>query len=250
MHAFFVHNRVMPEVLTFENYEVVVVRSKRRRTASIKVDLEGVSIRVPQALPLAEIRTLIDSKQRWIANKLKIAALQRQALQAQATNDSGLGNGSTLLYQGRKLSLALEAKSTTQVYRQQNQLIVQAPATVLSEPDELRALVEQWLYDRAVEELTLCVNVYKQKVGARPSRIQIKSYKARWGSCKPDQSIQLNWRLIHAPIHILDYVVVHELCHLLEMNHSPRFWFEVRRVIPNYEIHRRWLKDNGWRLTF
>jgi predicted metal-dependent hydrolase len=240
----------MPEVLTFDNYEVLVVRSKRRRTASIKVDLEGVSIRVPQALPLAEIRTLIDSKQRWIENKLKTAALQRQALQAQAINDGSLGNGSTLLYQGRKLSLALEVKPATQVYRHQNQLIVQAPATVLSEPDELRALVEQWLYDRAVEELTFCVNVYKQKVGATPSRIQIKSYKARWGSCKPDQSIQLNWRLIHAPIHILDYVVVHELCHLLEMNHGTRFWSEVRRVIPDYEMQRRWLKDNGWQLTF
>ena len=121
---------------------------------------------------------------------------------------------------------------------------------MIADKEQLRALVEQWLYRRAVEELNFCVNVYKQRVGVTPSRIQIKDYRARWGSCKPDGSIQLNWRLIHAPMHIMDYVVVHELCHLLEMNHSKHFWSEVERVEPQYKMKRQWLKDNGWQLSF
>jgi predicted metal-dependent hydrolase len=223
----------MPEILKFANYEVAVIRSKRRKSAAIKVDLDGVSVRVPENLPLSDIRSLVAEKSHWVETKLKTAAQKRQAVEAAA-----------------KQSAQLKEAEQTRIYQQAEELIVEAPGAMAGEPDQLRAIVEQWLYARAVEELHLCVNVYKQRVGASPSRIEVKSYKARWGSCKPDQSIQLNWRLIHAPMHIMDYVVVHELCHLLEMNHSPRFWSEVERVDAQYRMKRRWLQDNGWQLNF
>lgn len=240
----------MPEILKFANYEVAVIRSKRRKSAAIKVDLDGVSVRVPDNLPLSDIRSLVAEKSHWVETKLKTAAQKRQAVEAAAKQSAQLGQGSPVLYQGRQLRLKLKEAEQTRIYQQAEELIVEAPGAMAGEPDQLRAIVEQWLYARAVEELHLCVNVYKQRVGASPSRIEVKSYKARWGSCKPDQSIQLNWRLIHAPMHIMDYVVVHELCHLLEMNHSPRFWSEVERVDAQYRMKRRWLQDNGWQLNF
>jgi predicted metal-dependent hydrolase len=239
----------MSETLKFPNYDVVVVRSKRRKTVAIKVDLDGVSVRVPETLALTDIRALILDKSRWVEAKLKTARAKREAVKAAEGNSATLGDGSTLLYQGRQLTLALQEANETRIHLQTRELIVQAPGAMAGEPDHLRAIIEQWLYARAVEELHLCVNVYKQRVGAAPSRIEVKNYKARWGSCKPDQSIQLNWRLIHAPMYIMDYVVVHELCHLLEMNHSPKFWSQVERVDPQYRMKRRWLQDNGWQLT-
>ncbi len=240
----------MSETLKFNDYEVAVIRSKRRRTVAIKVDLAGVSVRVPHSLPTRDIRALIVEKHRWVLAKLNSAAAKRRAVAAADQERAQLGHGSRLLYQGQPLTLSLLAGEVTTIEQQPGKLIVQSPQALSAEPDQLRAMVEQWLYARAVEELQLCVNVYKQKVGASPSRVDVKNYRARWGSCKPDGSIQLNWRLIHAPMHIMDYVVIHELCHLLEMNHSPRFWSEVERVDPQYRMKRRWLQDNGWQLNF
>ena len=239
----------MAETLVFDNFEVTIIRSPRRKTAAIKVDLNGVSVRVPQSLAQEHIRELIAEKSEWVERKLKVSEQKRQAIAAQEARSEHLDNGSLILIQGRQIPLSLREDRQMSVAEESGQLIVRGPDAMLGESEQLRALVEQWLYGRAVEELHFCVNVYQQKVGVSPRIIQIKDYRARWGSCKPDGSIQLNWRLIHAPIHIMDYVVVHELCHLLEMNHSRRFWTEVERVDPQYQMKRQWLKDNGWRLT-
>ena len=240
----------MLETLTFENFDVTVIRSSRRKTATIKVDLEGVSVRIPADLPLARIERLVAEKTAWIERKLAEAERRQRGIAGQLEQSSTLADGSRIMVQGQLLPLKLIASDQMKVVQSSDRLEVYADADLIADKEQLRALVEQWLYRRAVEELNFCVNVYKQRVGATPSRIQIKDYRARWGSCKPDGSIQLNWRLIHAPMHIMDYVVVHELCHLLEMNHSKHFWSEVERVEPQYKMKRQWLKDNGWQLNF
>ena len=246
----FSHNTAMLETLTFENFDVTVIRSSRRKTATIKVDLEGVSVRIPADLPLARIEKLVAEKTAWIERKLAEAERKQRGIAEQLEQSSTLADGSRIMVQGQLLPLKLIASDQMKVVQSSDRLEVYADADLIADKEQLRALVEQWLYRRAVEELNFCVNVYKQRVGATPSRIQIKDYRARWGSCKPDGSIQLNWRLIHAPMHIMDYVVVHELCHLLEMNHSKHFWSEVERVEPQYKMKRQWLKDNGWQLSF
>ena len=246
----FSHNTAMLETLTFENFDVTVIRSSRRKTATIKVDLEGVSVRIPADLPLVRIEKLVAEKTAWIERKLAEAERKQRGIAGQLEQSSTLADGSRIMVQGQHLPLKLIASDQMKVVQSSDRLEVYADADLIADKEQLRALVEQWLYRRAVEELNFCVNVYKQRVGATPSRIQIKDYRARWGSCKPDGSIQLNWRLIHAPMHIMDYVVVHELCHLLEMNHSKHFWSEVERVEPQYKMKRQWLKDNGWQLSF
>ena len=77
---------------------------------------------------------------------------------------------------------------------------------------------------------------------------EYREQKTRWGSCSSEKNLNFNWKLILAPPEVLDYVVVHELCHLKEMNHSKAFWEEVGKVMPEYETHKLWLKENGWRL--
>ena len=86
---------------------------------------------------------------------------------------------------------------------------------------------------------------YAPLVGVRYERVTVRSQRSKWGSCSVRGGLNFNCLLLLAPEEVLDYVVVHELCHLLEMNHSPRFWDEVRRVLPDYERARRWLRKNG-----
>lgn len=86
-------------------------------------------------------------------------------------------------------------------------------------------------------------------LGVSYGNISIRDQKTRWGSCSSKGNLSFNWRLILAPPNVLDYVVVHELCHRIEMNHSPRFWALVESVMPDYKQYRKWLKENGTKLT-
>ncbi len=89
------------------------------------------------------------------------------------------------------------------------------------------------------------VRYYQQFTGGSYSRISIRDQKTRWGSCSSKGTLSFNWRLMLAPKEVLDYVVVHELCHLTHMDHSKAFWAQVAAVMPDYAIHRRWLKEQG-----
>lgn len=94
-------------------------------------------------------------------------------------------------------------------------------------------------------ELRNLVWEYAPQVGVGYNRISIRAQKSRWGSCSREGNLNFNCLLMLAPSEVQRYVVVHELCHRLEMNHSDRFWAEVERIIPDYKVHRKWLKDNG-----
>ena len=92
------------------------------------------------------------------------------------------------------------------------------------------------------------VRYYAELIGVDYGRVTVRNQKTRWGSCSTKGNLNFNVALMRAPIEVLDYVVVHELCHRIEMNHSKRFWSEVERVMPDYRVHRKWLKDNGGKL--
>lgn len=102
--------------------------------------------------------------------------------------------------------------------------------------------------EKARERIAERAAYYAPILGVTYGRITIRDQKTRWGSCSSKGNLNFTWKLILAPPEILDYVVVHELCHRLEMNHSERFWNHVRRVLPDYQERRAWLKKNGWLL--
>ena len=101
---------------------------------------------------------------------------------------------------------------------------------------------------KAKETITKRVSYFARLMGVSYRNITIREQKTRWGSCSSEKNLNFNWKLILAPPEVLDYVVVHELCHLKEMNHSKAFWDEVGKVMPEYETYKLWLKENGWRL--
>lgn len=106
-------------------------------------------------------------------------------------------------------------------------------------------ILEEWYRGRAREVLADRVEHWAGETGVRCRRISVKDQRTLWGSCSPNGNLYFNWRLIMAPAGVLDYVVIHELCHLREMNHSKRFWRFVSRWCPDHKVHRRWLRKHG-----
>ena len=118
----------------------------------------------------------------------------------------------------------------------------------LPDPDSdeaVRAAIRSALSTRALERIRERLAFYIPRVGKQPGRITIREQKSRWGSCSSKHNLNFNWKLIMAPPQALDYVVIHELCHLHEFNHSPRFWSLVEAQMPDYKVWKKWLKDHA-----
>ena len=117
----------------------------------------------------------------------------------------------------------------------------------LPEPDSdpaVRGAIRGLLSERALERIRQRLQYYAPIIGVTPGRVTIREQKTRWGSCSSKGNLNFNWKLIMAPPQVLDYVVIHELCHLIEFNHSPRFWRLVEAQMPDYEAWKKWLKGH------
>lgn len=158
-----------------------------------------------------------------------------------------LEHGSKLLFLGEELNIEYSSKEflKPRVLRSGNNVVVfkgeskKQPKTILNE----------WLIERARDHIVDRVKYYSQNYDLKFRRVAIKDTVSRWGSCSSDKNLNFNWRLSFAPLKVLDYVIVHELCHTIQMNHSNSFWEEVEKVMPEYKIAEKWLKINGRELS-
>jgi len=233
----------MPEILAFRHFDVTVIRSDRRRSATFRVDQSGVSFRVPKEIGHQKIVELVEKKTPWIRKKLEYAA----SLTPPRLLD--FENGDPIPYLGKTYCLKVQVGDYPHVELVGEDILVSVVEQHLTNSLHIQLVLERWFLDEAAILLAERLDFYAPIVGVRPTGMQVKAYKARWGSCKMDGQIQFNWRLIHGPVDVLDYVVVHELCHILQHNHSAAYWSEVARVMPDYEVRRKWLSQNGNTLT-
>jgi len=233
----------MPEILAFRHFDVTVIRSDRRRSATFRVDQSGVSFRVPKEISRQKIVELVEKKTPWIRKKLEYAA----SLTPPRLLD--FENGDPIPYLGKTYCLKVQVGDYPHVELVGEDILVSVVEQHLTNSLYIQLVLERWFLDEAAILLAERLDFYAPIVGVRPTGMQVKAYKARWGSCKMDGQIQFNWRLIHGPVDVLDYVVVHELCHILQHNHSAAYWSEVARVMPDYEVRRKWLSQNGNTLT-
>ena len=233
----------MPEILVFRHFDVTVIRSDRRRSATFRVDQSGVSFRVPKEIGQQKIIELVEKKTPWIRKKLQYEASLKPPLLL------CFENGDLIPYLGKTYRLKVQVGDYPHVELLGEDILVSVVAKHLTNSPYIRSVLERWFLDEAAILLAQRLDFFALIVGVRPTGIQVKAYKARWGSCKMDGQIQFNWRLIHGPVDVLDYVVVHELCHMLQHNHSAAYWSEVERVMPDYKVKRKWLSENGNSLT-
>lgn len=225
-----------------------VRRSARARRLRITVGPSGVEVVAPVRMPGREIRAFVELNRHWIANKA--AAVQR--VLAAHPGPARLHDGVRVPYLGRLVPLRVSAGRTPRpevAYR--DGFVVGLPAAAASVEDEtlIEAALSDWLRRQARIEVESLVERHGPKHGLVPRAIRIKSQKRLWGSCTANGTINLNWRLIFAPAPVLEYVVVHELCHLRVRNHQAAFWRLVAEVLPDYARHRRWLRERGHLLS-
>jgi predicted metal-dependent hydrolase len=188
-----------------------------------------------------EIDELLSTRRDWIFKKV--------ALQAQMTpaKPRAYISGEVFSYLGSNYRLEVEDGAFAPVKLQHGCLHVRVPGGSTHAHLVRNALI-RWYKQRAYEKLNQMVAQLAPQVGAHPSQVEIKSFKARWGSCSTTGVVQFNWRIMLAPTQMVEYVVVHELCHLLQHNHSKAYWREVERMMPDYPECREWFKTNGTRL--
>ena len=218
-----------------------VVRSPRRKkTLTITIDPgNGVRVLVPTRTPNAEIEAVVRKRAGWILSKL--------AEEPQEPQTKPLETGDTLHYLGREVRLLVQLTSDEAPSVSLDASILKLACPVRLPDQDQAAAIRQallaWYAERAAELLRKSVERWQPRVGASAARISIGNQKTRWGSCSSKGSLRFNLRLAMVPQALIDYVAVHELCHLLEANHSASFWQHVHQVMPDFEVRRRRLKE-------
>lgn len=220
------------------------LKRSSRRTIGFSIDGTGLAITAPRWVTIADIESAIFGKGKWIFAKLD--EWQARA-QERAAPRMDWKDGAQLAYLGKMISIRLTtasgATSRTPFFDEAaDTLWLGLPLS--ADTAQIRERVQKWLKLRALHVFGERLPVYAAQLGVTWRAYALSSAATRWGSCSSDAKIRLNWRLIHFPVRIIDYVVAHELAHLREMNHSPRFWATVESIYPDFREARHTLKHH------
>lgn len=229
------------DVITLGGREVrySVRRSARARRMSLRVlPVIGLEVVLPRGFSLREASTLVRRNQGWV-----LRALDR--MKAADAVRVELVDGAVLPFLGETLTLRIvRGAGRTSVRRNGAVLTVSLPDGLL--PHEA---IERWYRAQARQLATERVALHAARLGVPFGRVTIKDTRSRWGSCSSKGNLNFSWRLLLGPEEVLDYVVVHEVAHLKELNHSPAFWSHVATLCPDYKTHRSWLRKHGRELA-
>jgi len=221
--------------------DFALLRSKRR-TIGFLVSDEGLRVTAPKWVTLGEIDNAIREKQRWILSKLN-ERRERSARRLQPQMQ--WRDGATLPYLGSDITLRIRTGQRQAVYLDEltRELNISLPADAGEQ--QLKDRVQGWIQARAEELFGKRLMIYAEKLGVQYRSYALSSATTQWGSCTSDARIRLNWRLMHFALPLIDYVIAHELAHLREMNHSPRFWATVQSIFPEFESAKKALRDSA-----
>ncbi len=199
---------------------------RARRTIGLKITANGLVVHAPKRISATQLQQVLQEKAGWIQQKLALREANQVApMQWQ--------DGEPLMYLGRDLTLSLMTHPTSRaVMLEGDRLVVRSPH--IGNADWVARKVLQWYAQQALPDFQRRVALVATQMGEQVSAVGLSNAKSRWGSCNSRKQIRLNWRLIQAPPHIIQYVVCHEMAHLKEMNHSARFYSVLERLFPQH----------------
>ena len=212
-----------------------IIRS-RRASMSIHISAEGkVIVKVPYLIPHFVINSFLREKEEWIEKTL-------QKVKARTVPKRVYKEGEIFYFLGETKVLS---------FYDGIEIIIDKDKLLFPKALQFRIQkeLEQWFVKRAKEVVLKRLEIKAQEMDADFREVRFSDTSSKWGTCFPDNSLQFNWRLIMAPLMVLDYVVIHELAHTTEKNHGDSFWRKVRQFTPAYRQHRKWLNDNAHVLT-
>lgn len=222
-------------------------RSERAKKTRIVVSANKIEVVAPLKVPEQRINAFVHAQLDWIQRALKRIQLRSQSVDSLAPVN--YSDGAHVPYRGRLLPLSVhasKARSPKVLLLTDNQLEVCVPdVTAPGNSELIRNALQLWMKQQARLHAQIYIDRHAPRHDLQPRSLRIKTQKSRWGSCGPKNDINLNWLLMLAPPVIMEYVVIHELCHIRHKNHSRDFWDLVSQHMPDYQAHRRWLKQNG-----
>ena len=231
------HTRLQGQGVDYE-----LLRS-RRRSMTFSVSPAGLSVRAPFGMPQYTIEAAVQEKGPWIVRKLS-GMQQREERMAALKMDWQAG--AQLAYLGGTLQVRVDPQAAKHVLigsdEAENTCVLSLALPVTASDKKIRDTTQKWLAQQATQHYTMRMNHYAPMLGVTWKTLALTNANTRWGSAKADGSIRLHWRLMQFSPEVIDYVVVHELSHLRELNHSPRFWATVASVLPDFEVRQKQLK--------
>ncbi len=213
--------------------------AKRRR---IRVTPHGVEVVIPGNGDIGSAAPFLRENEKWVLEQLDF--VERSSGVVRKKNQPR-----SLLLRGKERTVRIGEQETTRryglVHEEGDGLIVRVPT---GKSDLASRALELWLRRMARADLQAALERRARQMKVKFGRVFIMNQRTRWGGCSSRRNLSFSWRLIMAPPKVLDYLAVHELVHLVEPNHSTRFWLTVRSFCPDFEKHKKWLRENEWRL--
>ena len=211
-----------------------ILRRAKRRTIGLSIDHRGLRVGAPRRAALSDVESLILRHADWVAKKLDDWRGIRRP------EPFKIADGMTLPLLGKSLEIRFALGGNHALWNEQAAPVL---TLFLRKPADGARVLEKTLREKARQLFAERLTHYAESMGLTVPALALSDARTRWGCCSLKTGIRLNWRLIHFQRHVVDYVVVHELAHLREMNHSPRFWAVVAQICPDYRTIREELKN-------
>lgn len=214
---------------------------RKRKTLSIEVEPTGeINVIAPVGTSSEKIIEKVRTRAAWIVSK---------QYESKFINDTKINretvSGESYMYLGRNYSLDVivdEELDSIKVKLFQGKFVVN---TYTKDEDLIKKSIENWYREKTLAKVKERISYYKSYFNDEVTNVKVKEQKKRWASCTSKNELLFNWRCVMAPVFVLDYIVVHEMCHMEYKNHSKVFWDRICSVIPDYESRRAWLRNNG-----
>jgi len=208
----------------------------RRRSIGMGVDLDGLTVRAPRWVALRDIEQALSERAAWIIRSLDEWQKRRRDVMPREWK-----SGAPIVFRGAELALAVHTARHTAIAADLFHLTVRHPHA--DDERQIAATVGDWLKDQAWTLVATRVADYVRRVAPHTPRVRLSNARSEWGSCNAKGEIRLNWRLVQLPPMLAEYVVAHEVAHIVELNHSKRFWAVVETLLPGHAALRRELDD-------
>lgn len=218
-------------------FTYTIQRSAKRRKLTITVERDrSVVIHAPEATSDEKIEQVVESKRQWIYEKIGHPQKYQDLPHAPGKE---LVSGESALYLGRQYRIEVVKTGLVEIQFAQRFFVPNM------QPSKRAEALREWYIGKAKEKIVPRVKHHARQLGVNVASVKIVDNRYRWGSCTLNDNVNFNWRLIKAPMFVIDYVIVHELAHLIEANHTPRFWNIVRAQAPTMDKAKAWLKEHG-----
>lgn len=222
-----------------------LVKFGKRKTIEIKVSYpDKVTVSVPNTMPKNQAVEFVNNRAAWIFEK--VDEFQKREMLIPKRN---FETGDIWLYLGSEYTLRvleISGLKKAEVYIENQTIVVKTPS---KEPEKVEKALEKWYRAQAQSVILERVSYYQKYFEKTPRSVKVKTQKKRWGSCTGRDDLLFNWKCIMARLEAIDYIVVHEMCHMVQKNHSKAYWQLVESIYPSYKVEKLWLKENSIRIN-